>query len=101
MTASKQKSWDHFTKAQRKNIDTWRKQLQVGCAASTASHKADDRISLLISTIFTQALEIFTFYVFKIVRHFQFLQSDEICESIFKSALCEGCELGSCYNVLT
>lgn len=28
--ASHQKVWDHFTKAQRKNIDTWRKQSQVG-----------------------------------------------------------------------
>ncbi|KAK7922008.1 hypothetical protein WMY93_008910 [Mugilogobius chulae] len=26
--ASKQKAWDHFTKAQRKNLDTWRKQVQ-------------------------------------------------------------------------
>ncbi|KAL3219980.1 hypothetical protein MRX96_005726 [Rhipicephalus microplus] len=27
-TASHQKVWDHFTKAQRKNIDTWRKQSE-------------------------------------------------------------------------
>lgn len=26
--ASKQKAWDHFTKAQRKNIDIWRKQCE-------------------------------------------------------------------------
>uniref|UniRef100_A0A8C6WIA8 Ecto-NOX disulfide-thiol exchanger 2 n=1 Tax=Neogobius melanostomus TaxID=47308 RepID=A0A8C6WIA8_9GOBI len=26
--ASKQKAWDHFTKAQRKNLDVWRKQAQ-------------------------------------------------------------------------
>ncbi|KAK7922015.1 hypothetical protein WMY93_008917 [Mugilogobius chulae] len=26
--ASKQKAWDHFTKAQRKNLDLWRKQVQ-------------------------------------------------------------------------
>uniref|UniRef100_A0AAV2MKS7 RRM domain-containing protein n=1 Tax=Knipowitschia caucasica TaxID=637954 RepID=A0AAV2MKS7_KNICA len=26
--ASKQKAWDHFTKAQRKNLDVWRKQVQ-------------------------------------------------------------------------
>ncbi|XP_020370208.1 ecto-NOX disulfide-thiol exchanger 1-like [Rhincodon typus] len=26
--ASKQKAWDHFTKAQRKNIDMWRKQAE-------------------------------------------------------------------------
>lgn len=28
-TASKQKSWDHFSKAQRKNLDMWRKQAEV------------------------------------------------------------------------
>ena len=28
--ASKQKAWDHFSKAQRKNLDMWRKQAQVG-----------------------------------------------------------------------
>jgi hypothetical protein len=27
--ASKQKVWDHFSKAQRKNLDVWRKQAQV------------------------------------------------------------------------
>lgn len=27
--ASKQKVWDHFSKAQRKNLETWRKQAQV------------------------------------------------------------------------
>ncbi|XP_010740422.2 ecto-NOX disulfide-thiol exchanger 2-like isoform X3 [Larimichthys crocea] len=26
--ASKQKAWDHFSKAQRKNLDTWRKQVE-------------------------------------------------------------------------
>ncbi|XP_033829888.2 ecto-NOX disulfide-thiol exchanger 2-like isoform X1 [Periophthalmus magnuspinnatus] len=26
--ASKQKAWDHFSKAQRKNLDVWRKQVQ-------------------------------------------------------------------------
>ena len=31
--ASKQKAWDHFTKPQRKNIETWRKQLQVNAGA--------------------------------------------------------------------
>ena len=28
--ASKQKAWDHFSKAQRKNLDVWRKQAEVG-----------------------------------------------------------------------
>lgn len=28
--ASKQKAWDHFSKAQRKNLDMWRKQAEVG-----------------------------------------------------------------------
>lgn len=28
--ASRQKAWDHFSKAQRKNIDIWRKQCEVG-----------------------------------------------------------------------
>jgi len=28
-TAAHQKVWDHFTKAQRKNITGWKKQLQV------------------------------------------------------------------------
>lgn len=27
--ASKQKAWDHFSKAQRKNLDMWRKQAEV------------------------------------------------------------------------
>lgn len=31
--ASKQKARDHFTKPQRKNIETWRKQLQVNAGA--------------------------------------------------------------------
>jgi hypothetical protein len=35
--ASKQKSWDHFTKPQRKNIETWRKQLQVTHTGSCLS----------------------------------------------------------------
>ncbi|CAG13468.1 unnamed protein product, partial [Tetraodon nigroviridis] len=26
--ASKQKAWDHFSKAQRKNLDMWRKQAE-------------------------------------------------------------------------
>lgn len=29
-SASKQKAWDHFTKAQRKNISVWCKQAEVG-----------------------------------------------------------------------
>ena len=29
MAASKQKAWDHFSKAQRKNLELWRKQCQV------------------------------------------------------------------------
>lgn len=28
--SSKQKAWDHFSKAQRKNLDMWRKQAEVG-----------------------------------------------------------------------
>lgn len=28
--ATRQKAWDHFSKAQRKNIDIWRKQCEVG-----------------------------------------------------------------------
>lgn len=28
--ASKQKAWDHFSKAQRKNLDLWRTQVEVG-----------------------------------------------------------------------
>ncbi len=28
-TAGKQKAWDHFSKAQRKNLDMWRKQAEV------------------------------------------------------------------------
>ena len=27
--STKQKAWDHFSKAQRKNLDIWRKQCQV------------------------------------------------------------------------
>jgi hypothetical protein len=30
-SASRQKSWDQFTKAQRKNIAQWKKQLAVSC----------------------------------------------------------------------
>jgi len=30
--ATRQKAWDHFSKAQRKNIDIWRKQCEVGIA---------------------------------------------------------------------
>ena len=26
----KQKNWDHFTKAQRKNLELWYKQIKVG-----------------------------------------------------------------------
>ncbi len=31
-TAGKQKAWDHFSKAQRKNLDMWRKQAEVSGA---------------------------------------------------------------------
>lgn len=30
MTAQKQRNWDHFTRAQRKNIELWLKQAKVG-----------------------------------------------------------------------
>ena len=33
--ASKQKAWDHFSKAQRKNLDVWRKQAEVGAFSFT------------------------------------------------------------------
>ena len=29
-TAHKQRNWDHFSKAQRKNLELWHKQLKVG-----------------------------------------------------------------------
>lgn len=28
--STRQKAWDHFSKAQRKNIDIWRKHSEVG-----------------------------------------------------------------------
>lgn len=42
MSASKQKAWDHFSKAQRKNLDLWKKQAQVGWTDSE-SHMENDR----------------------------------------------------------
>lgn len=35
--ATRQKAWDHFSKAQRKNIDIWRKQCEVGKPSSVLS----------------------------------------------------------------
>ena len=35
-SACKQKAWDHFTKAQRKNIELWRKQAEVRLDVHTA-----------------------------------------------------------------
>lgn len=35
--ATRQKAWDHFSKAQRKNIDIWRKQCEVGTPSSPRS----------------------------------------------------------------
>lgn len=35
--ATRQKAWDHFSKAQRKNIDIWRKQCEVGTSPTFLS----------------------------------------------------------------
>lgn len=36
--SSKQKAWDHFSKAQRKNLDMWRKQAEVGVFISYSEY---------------------------------------------------------------
>lgn len=45
--ATRQKAWDHFSKAQRKNIDIWRKQCEVGIPFTVFSSHPSPLSSLL------------------------------------------------------
>ncbi|XP_068571574.1 LOW QUALITY PROTEIN: ecto-NOX disulfide-thiol exchanger 2-like [Cebidichthys violaceus] len=42
--ASKQKAWDHFSKAQRKNLDMWRTQVEVGVSQAEALKEENDSL---------------------------------------------------------